>query len=319
MKPNVKVSILCTTYNQEAYIAEALDSFLSQKTSFNYEILVNDDASTDSTPLILKKYEIAHPDKIRVFYQKRNLFSQGVNICNAVLLPEAKGEYIALCEGDDYWISSNKLQIQAECLDKHPECSECIHKAQVIDATTQKNKLRIMGYYGKEECLLKITDILQKWDIPTASRMLRKTVMNNYSKEWYPNDFPVGDFPRAIFSCMFGPIYYLPETMSIYRFQTPGSYTSSISNDPLSLDLYKRWLNMIYFLNEKTHFIYKKDFLAFAENYLKIVIKYQGFECLSNHFYKEVFSRIPLSRKICWLLIRIKRVLTVNKEHLFSR
>lgn len=115
---DVLVSVLCPVFNQKNYVRECLDSVLAQHTTFKYEILVNDDHSTDGTAEIVKEYAEKHPSLIRAFLQKENQFSKGVDIVRDVLLPEAQGKYIAICEGDDYWIDAEKLQKQAGIMEQ---------------------------------------------------------------------------------------------------------------------------------------------------------------------------------------------------------
>ena len=124
-----KVSVLCATFNHEDYLRTTLDGFLAQKTNFPYEVLVCDDASTDSTADILREYAEKYPDIIRPFYQKENLYSRRINVYDTVFFPAARGEYIALCEGDDYWNDPEKLQRQVDWLDAHPEYSACVHNS----------------------------------------------------------------------------------------------------------------------------------------------------------------------------------------------
>ena len=97
----IMVSIICTAYNHEKYIRDALDGFVSQKTNFKFEILVNDDASTDRTAEIIREYEMKYPDLMRPVYQTENQYSKGVRISHDILIPRARGKYLAYCEGDD--------------------------------------------------------------------------------------------------------------------------------------------------------------------------------------------------------------------------
>ena len=106
MNTACKVSLYCTAYNHENYIRQALDSFLAQKTDFPFEVLVTDDASTDSTPAILREYGEKYPEIIRYFHQEKNLFQQGIDVCQAVMYPNTRGKYVAFCEGDDYLTDS---------------------------------------------------------------------------------------------------------------------------------------------------------------------------------------------------------------------
>ena len=128
-KITCKVSVLCAAYNHEEYLRQTLDSFVNQKTDFPFEVLVNDDASTDSTGDIIREYAARYPEIIRPFYQKENLYSRRINLYDVVFFPACRGEYIAVCEGDDYWNDPEKLQLQVNWLDAHPEYSACVHNS----------------------------------------------------------------------------------------------------------------------------------------------------------------------------------------------
>lgn len=126
------VSIVCPAYNQEAYIAQTLEGFLMQETSYDVEILVNDDASTDGTARIIAEYVERYPTLIRPFYHETNQYSQGKPSVPR-LFGEARGRYIAFCEGDDYWTDPRKLQIQVEFLENHPDYVLTYHDAIPFD------------------------------------------------------------------------------------------------------------------------------------------------------------------------------------------
>jgi glycosyltransferase involved in cell wall biosynthesis len=116
------VSILCDTFKHEAYLSDALEGFLSQKTNFPFEIIVHEDASPDGTPAILKEFESRYPLLIKPIYQTENQYSNpDVDIWGDITFPKAKGKYIALCEGDDYWIDPYKLQKQVDFLEANPD------------------------------------------------------------------------------------------------------------------------------------------------------------------------------------------------------
>ncbi|MBI6709739.1 glycosyltransferase family 2 protein [Pseudomonas syringae] len=126
------LSIVCPAYNQEGFIAQTLDGLLSQQTDFRYEILINDDASTDATARIIAHYAERHPTIIRPFYQQINQYSQG-RACVPGLFGEARGRYIAYCEADDYWTDPQKLQQQVDFLEAHPDYVITYHDAFVFD------------------------------------------------------------------------------------------------------------------------------------------------------------------------------------------
>ncbi|MGX0957047.1 glycosyltransferase involved in cell wall biosynthesis [Pseudomonas viridiflava] len=130
------LSIVCPAYNQEAFIAQTLDGFLSQQTSFSYEILVHDDASTDGTARIIAQYTERHPTIIRAFYQQTNQYSQGIP-CVPNLFAKARGRYIAYCEADDYWTDPRKLQLQVDFLESHPDYVITYHDAFAFDENGQ--------------------------------------------------------------------------------------------------------------------------------------------------------------------------------------
>lgn len=135
----VAVSVIVLTYNHVKYIRQALDSVLSQKTTFMYEVLVGDDASTDGTTEIVQEYARKHPKIIRAFIRERNI---GATRNGYELVTQAIGRYLAGCEGDDYWTDSQKLQIQFDFLESHPDFSACTHDITVIDenGSPQKNQ-----------------------------------------------------------------------------------------------------------------------------------------------------------------------------------
>lgn len=115
------VSILCDTFNHEGFIKETLEGFLKQETTFPFEIIVHDDASKDATPAIIKEYAERYPLIIKTVLQKENQYSQKINFWSDVTFPMAQGKYIALCEGDDYWIDELKLQKQVDFLENNPD------------------------------------------------------------------------------------------------------------------------------------------------------------------------------------------------------
>lgn len=127
----ILVSVFCETYNHELYIRDCLDGMLMQKTDFSFEILIHDDASTDHTQMIIKEYAEKHPDVIKPILQHENQYSKGVNIWQTFQMPRARGKYIALCEGDDYWTDPLKLQKQVDFLEKHEEYSMCCHRYKI--------------------------------------------------------------------------------------------------------------------------------------------------------------------------------------------
>ena len=126
------LSIICTAYNQEKYIKQALDGFVSQKTNFKFQVIIHDDASTDKTAEIIKEYQKKYPDIIKPIFQTENQYSKGISISKNILFPLVNSKYVAICEGDDYWTDPYKLQKQVDFLEANPDYSICFHPVKFI-------------------------------------------------------------------------------------------------------------------------------------------------------------------------------------------
>src|SRR6185437_15246587 len=164
------VSICCITYNHGKYIADCLDGFIKQKTKFPFEILVFDDASTDNAQEIIKKYS-SGLENMQTFLQEENQWSKGEYGLLKYLFPAAKGRYIAVCEGDDYWKDPLKLQKQVDFLEKNTEYSMVCHDALIIDETDNSSKLYFASPKKRQICSTK--DALNIQFCPTASILFR--------------------------------------------------------------------------------------------------------------------------------------------------
>ena len=217
----VKVTVICLTYNHEAWIREALDSFVNQDVPWPIEVLVHDDASTDGTAAIVREYESAHPDLIYGFYAPQNRNSQGVIIPRDILFPYIHGEYVALCEGDDYWTDPRKLRRQVEALEKHPEADICAHAAlrlrpdgkQWHDAPRRRN------------CVIPAEDVIIGGGgfVATGSLLVRAS---RYKEVPPFREVLFNDYSLQIWGSIRGGMVYLKNFMSVYRQGLPGSWSS---------------------------------------------------------------------------------------------
>lgn len=124
-KVPLMVTIQCITYNHEPYIRQCLEGFVMQKTNFRFEAIVHDDASTDGTADIIREYAEKYPDIIKPIYETENQYSKHDGSLDRIMNDHTHGKYVALCEGDDYWIDPLKLQKQVDLLEKYSECSMC--------------------------------------------------------------------------------------------------------------------------------------------------------------------------------------------------
>lgn len=211
----IMVSVSCITFNHEAYIARALDSFLMQKTDFPFEILVYDDASTDRTQEIIREYEKRYPQIIKPYYQTENQYSKGkYNVEGFFNYPRAEGKYIAMCDGDDYWTDEHKLQLQVDYMEAHPECAMCLHSARIETQEKAIQSLVIRPY--RKDRLISAEEVIDKpSNYPTASLLFRTEYTKDLQDYYYVS--PVGDIPIQIHMAAKGTVYYMDRSMSVYR------------------------------------------------------------------------------------------------------
>ncbi|EMF45859.1 putative glycosyltransferase [Planococcus halocryophilus Or1] len=222
MDKDALVSVDCLAYNHEKYIAEAIESFLMQKTNFDFEILIHDDASTDKTAAIIREYEEKYPDLIKPLYQKHNLFSQGATMLQ-INQRRAKGKYIAICEGDDFWTDPYKLQKQVDYLEANPECDLCVHSAyqysealnKVVGKVRPSRKSRM---FSAEETILGGGELF-----PTNSMVYRRVKADDVPGFYF--DAGYGDYPLAIHLAHNGQVHYMDEEMSVYRVDVKGAWS----------------------------------------------------------------------------------------------
>lgn len=219
-----KVSVFCITYNHEKYIETAVTSFLNQVTDFEYDIVIGDDASTDNTAQIIKRLMEEHPGKIKLVSNKQNL---GVFKNSLKTLTECRGKYVAVCEGDDYWIDMYKLQKQFDVLESSKTVSGVYHKAEIINEN--KQVVKQIPARGKTYSELEsfFSDFYQ---IPTCSVMFRnefkKDSIYKYRNLLTKSGY-IWDFYLDVIIIERGKYIFLDEVMSIYRVTTNTSSFSS--------------------------------------------------------------------------------------------
>jgi glycosyltransferase involved in cell wall biosynthesis len=212
------VSICCITYNHESFIEDALEGFLIQETDFPFEILINDDASTDRTAVIIREYESAYPNIIKPIYQTENQYSKG-NKPGLLNRERAKGKYIALCEGDDYWTASNKLMKQIDFLEMNPEYSICFHSVKIW-----KDSQLIDDYITREVPeTSSIRELANGNYIHTPSVVYRNRLFE-HTKNMKKS--PIGDYFLHMMNAKYGKIKKIHENMAVYRVHAGGNMSS---------------------------------------------------------------------------------------------
>lgn len=239
MKETPLVSIICTAYNHEAYIKDALEGFVMQKTNFQFEIIVHDDASTDNTASIVKSYELKYPELFANIYQIENQYSKGNGDVGRTVYGAARGKYIALCEGDDYWTDPFKLQKQVDFLEANDDYSICYHRVKEL-FPNGKCLPEIMNKSNKEETFT-IYNLAKSNFIHTPSVIFRKENINKLPN-WF-KESPIGDYPLHMLNAKCGKIKYLPELMAIYRIQGQGNWSSKKNYERIKI-----WMIVLNFL-----------------------------------------------------------------------
>lgn len=223
------ISVRVIAYNQEPYISQCLDGVLAQKTEYPFEIVVHDDASTDKTADIIRMYEKKFPRIVKPIYETENQYSKKDDSLNRIINPHLNGKYVAICEGDDYWIDSQKLQIQCSFMESHPEFSMCMHNAFMIDECTgQKKTMDSFESEGEKTQREQIVAGLTSLSVATASYFLRKNLWNKQ-----PELFKtvVGDYPIRMWYASQGKTYYFSKPMSVYRVNVNESYMTRLSGN----------------------------------------------------------------------------------------
>lgn len=270
----VVVSILCITYNHEKYIRRTLEGFLNQITSFKYEILIHDDASTDKTAEIIKEYAVKYPDKIKTIFQKENQYSKGKSGLN-ILIKWASGKYLAFCEGDDYWITEDKLEKQVKILEEKRECVACSHNEIVVNENEEPfgNKYQLI-YREKEDKIYDKKTLIDRCKFShSASLLIRRKLYLDMSDDVWEDYVDIkanGDMKIAALIAANGKIYHIAEDMACYRYVMSGndSWTARNANKNICLITYEQ-----------------------LERIKKFILKNYGVELNYQEYYEILFLR----------------------------
>lgn len=233
------VSIRCIVYNQEKYIEQCLDGFLMQETTFPFEAVVHDDASTDRTADIIREYEKKYPTIIRPIYETENQYSKHNGSLIRIMDSAMRGKYVAACEGDDYWTDSKKLQLQAEALENNPDCTIAFNRVRFVEEDGSEQNLfapAIDSCFGqkitlKDYCYEEFKT--GRWAFHTSSFFYRQNMDKPYT-EFRTDRFsvcPYGDMSRQLFLLMNGKGFFVDRIMGYYRTNSVSSYHRKLEAD----------------------------------------------------------------------------------------
>lgn len=279
------VSITCITFNQESYIEDALKGFLVQKTDFPIEILIHDDASTDGTADIIRKYEREYPNIIKPILQTENQYSKKISIDSTFNYNRAKGIYIAICEGDDYWTNEHKLQQQFDFMQGRPDISFTCHNAYIDDLS---NNSKYLFNKKLSTSMYTTKDLFNKpWFVPTASLFIRKEALKDIPS-WI-GLVQSQDLVVQIIASIQGNLWYEEEPSSIYRKNAIGSLSSLMS------DISEKPWNY----STLRVFMMKKLLIYVPINYKHLVIKDILISYSRINYLKLKYSKYKFKSKIC--------------------
>lgn len=303
----VDVSVCCICFNQEEYIESTIESFLNQKTNFTYEIIIHDDNSSDSTPSIIENYHKKFPDIIKPIYEKENQYSKGRNILQ-IAFSYCCGKYIALCEGDDFWIDSYKLQKQYDYFRSHSDCTYCFTNGIRWDLTTKKYKLFFdPKICGNEENKYTLANSWKIKFLPTASVFFPSSNLKKVDKTFWET-CPLGDLKLRLFFTGLGYAYLLNEVTCVYRENVPNSSLSRAAVMPRK-SFIARQESILHMLDNVEH-ASQMRFHSGIEWWREKNIEYLLFHANSIHIvfskkYYYVFKKMEFYNKIRVLITAV--------------
>ena len=302
---DISVTIVCLTYNHEKYIRQCLEGFILQKTNFNFEVIVHDDASTDKTASIIKEYENKYPDIIKGIYQTENKYSKRIDIFKPFILPITRGKYMALCEGDDYWISNYKLQRQYDALKNNENCHLAVCKVMGVNEEGHSNgnffpnKERKTGIIKNIDFLWLISDA---YSFQTSSYFFETNHFYDYQLNMlkFMTEAPVGDVGILLYFSSIGDVYYINETMSCYRQGAINSWSEKFNKMQLDqkVTVYNKMINVISkyddFTQRRFHDICKYK----IHNYeYKILLLTRNYKQLKENKYKQFWIKLSWKQR----------------------
>lgn len=291
----VQVSIICNAYNHEPYIRDALEGFVMQKTTFPFEVLVHDDASTDDTASIIREYEAQYPEIIKPIYETENQYSKQDGSLGRIQYGRVKGKYIAMCEGDDYWTDPMKLQKQYDALESHPELDLC-----ATGAKTEKEG-RIVGKVvpADENTVFTPEEVILGGGgfVATASLMYRTDIRKN------PPPFfkMMGlDYFLQILGSLRGGMLFIADDMCVYRLVTQGSWSSRMSNNLVEYREHEEKVNKILLqLDEDTLGKFHKVIIKeIRKNQFSTLKRDREYKAMCAPEYKEFLQELSVSRRM---------------------
>ena len=297
---DIGVTVICTVYNHERYVRKCLENFVNQKTRFRFEVIVHDDCSADNSKEIIEEFHCNYPDIIKPIYEEENQYSKGFSFI-AKMIKDAKGKFVAFCDGDDYWCDENKLQKQYDFMNDHEECSMCVHNSYKFNLAEN----RMMGVFFDESkiCSEILTEeqIFDSWMVHTSSYFFR----NNY--DIYPEwslDYFSGDYVFLTVAYANGKVGLINEKMSVYNlFNEDGVTSNNVKNERVRIKRVRdRRDYLLLFLK---NYIVDDSAEQVINNRIKAIDEYTAASELIADMADKATTSLSDDEKLLWLVGRL--------------
>ncbi|MGH9463240.1 MAG: glycosyltransferase family 2 protein [Vicinamibacteria bacterium] len=280
------VSIYSLAYNHESFIRDCLEGFLMQKTTFPVEILIHDDASSDNTANIIREYEARYPRLIKPIYQTENQYSKGKGLPSILAYPGTRGQYLAVCEGDDYWTSPLKLQKQVDFLDGSNEYTFCWTRFNTLDSESGKTSPdENGGYFQSSSPGVEFTfdTFLKGWHIGMQTFLCKLACLFEKSKSRKRNSGR--DLFLIAHLLSLGKGYCLNEVTAVYRIHPGGIYSGldELSKLEVGSNTYRE-----IFLSYPENTFLKSKFIKFSRAYISELMRKKLYSKALNCIDEEI-------------------------------
>ena len=301
----MKASVSLITYNQAAFIAQAIESVLEQQTTFDFELLIGEDDSSDGTRDIVRQYQARYPGRIRLFLNDRKnvVYVNGKptglwNFANNIR--NTRGEYVALLEGDDYWTSPLKLQKQVDFLEHNRDCALCFHNVRVLHES-EPSRIEL-HYTGAVRERYELADLLKGNFMHTCSVVFRSRLFADFPSWFFK--CPLGDWPLHVLNAQHGRIGYLDEVMAVYRKHAKGVWSAQTQVQILAESIRTaRWIRTSLTQPQRKHL---DDGVTRWYRDVIDLCRAQGDAKAAGRFAAAYLRRFPLRRDIGrWYLLKL--------------
>lgn len=291
------VTIICLCYNHENYISRCIESILNQKVNFSVEILIHDDASIDGSQSIIESYKNKYPNIIRTFFEKTNQYSKGVNIEDKILSKFIRGNYVAFCECDDYFLDTYKLVSQVFCFRKYDDICFAVHRTKCENSDGKLLRL-IPGNVNKSYIFGRkkiVPNIITNYTFHTTSYFLKADDYKKYctNSPLFVAKTKVGDYPLQLYFANLGKTLYLNDVMSVHVDNVPGSWTNKNRNASVTVknEALSNIIDCISLFDEYTCHTYHKTCL-------KKIATLEMHQLFNSNKFFEIISKKKYARAL---------------------